>query len=60
LIDIRGTLIRGVMAPFITTGSTELIRTGYEVGFGERGSMGFGCTTVLLDGKTGTKPSPDT
>ena len=43
LIDIRGTRIRGVLAPFCVSGSTELMRIGYECGFGERGSMGFGC-----------------
>ncbi len=42
-IDIRGTQIRGVLAPFSVSGSTELMRIGYECGFGERGSMGFGC-----------------
>ncbi|MDI6828923.1 MAG: CRISPR-associated endoribonuclease Cas6 [Armatimonadota bacterium] len=43
LIDIRGTQIRGVFAPFRACGSPELIKIGYQCGFGERGSMGFGC-----------------
>jgi CRISPR-associated endoribonuclease Cas6 len=30
------------MAPLEVTGSPELIETGYEAGFGEKGSMGFG------------------
>lgn len=43
LIDIRGTKIRGVLAPFTAYGSVDLFRIGTETGFGERGSMGFGC-----------------
>ncbi len=47
LINIRGTQIRGVFAPFLAAGSPELIRIGYHCGFGERGSMGFGCVEVV-------------
>jgi CRISPR-associated endoribonuclease Cas6 len=43
LINVRGTQIRGVLAPFRAYGSPELIKIGYQCGFGERGSMGFGC-----------------
>lgn len=43
LVDVRGTQIRGVFAPFRTYGSPELVKIGYQCGFGERGSMGFGC-----------------
>ena len=32
----------GAFAPFTLTGSTELMRTGYECGFGEKNSMEFG------------------
>lgn len=41
-INFKGTDIIGFMAPFEATGSPELIGTGYEAGFGEKGSMGFG------------------
>jgi CRISPR-associated endoribonuclease Cas6 len=46
LTDIRGTQIRGILAPFTTTGSPALLQIGYHTGFGERGSMGFGCVDV--------------
>ncbi|MCK5504612.1 MAG: hypothetical protein KAJ10_05590 [Thermodesulfovibrionia bacterium] len=41
-INFKGTNIIGFMAPFEVAGSPELIETGYEAGFGEKGSMGFG------------------
>jgi len=41
-INFKGTNIIGFMAPFEVTASPELIRIGYEAGFGEKGSMGFG------------------
>lgn len=41
-INFKGTNIIGFMAPFEVTGSPELIEIGYEAGFGEKGSMGFG------------------
>ena len=41
-INFKGTNIIGFMAPFEVNGSTELIEIGYETGFGEKGSMGFG------------------
>lgn len=41
-INFKGTNIIGFMAPFEVTGKPELIEIGYETGFGEKGSMGFG------------------
>ena len=41
-INFKNTNIIGFMAPFEVTGSPELIEIGYEAGFGEKGSMGFG------------------
>ena len=32
----------GVQAPFVIAGDPDLIRIGYECGFGEKNSMGFG------------------
>ena len=36
----------GLNAPFTLKGHPELIRVGYECGFGEKNSMGFGMTEV--------------
>jgi len=41
-IQFKQTNIIGFLAPFTVIGSPELIRVGYEAGFGEKGSMGFG------------------
>jgi len=42
LIDFKGTKIKGIFCPFVAEGSRELIKVGYEAGFGEKNSMGFG------------------
>ena len=47
LTDIRGTKIRGWLAPFTVEGSVELIEVGYEAGFGSRNSMGHGMAELL-------------
>ncbi|MCL5792204.1 MAG: CRISPR-associated endoribonuclease Cas6 [Deltaproteobacteria bacterium] len=41
-INFKGTNIIGFMAPIEVAGNPELIEIGYEAGFGEKGSMGFG------------------
>jgi len=46
LVRVKDTQIKAVMAPFTVEGSVELIRFGYEAGFGERGSQGFGMVEV--------------
>ncbi|NYE58841.1 CRISPR-associated endoribonuclease Cas6 [Carboxydothermus ferrireducens] len=46
LIHYRDQKILGYLAPFTVEGSPELIAFGYEVGFGEKNSMGFGCVEV--------------
>lgn len=38
--------IIGMQAPFILNGNTELIKIGYQTGFGEKNSMGFGMAEV--------------
>ncbi|GAB4141300.1 MAG: CRISPR-associated endoribonuclease Cas6 [Ignavibacteriales bacterium] len=38
--------IVGINCPFNLTGDPKLIRTGYESGFGEKNSMGFGLAEV--------------
>ncbi len=45
-INFKGTNIIGFMAPFEVTGNPELIEIGYEAGFGEKGSMGFGMVKI--------------
>jgi CRISPR-associated endoribonuclease Cas6 len=50
LVDYKGTKIKGIMAPFVVRGSAELIEIGYEAGFGEKNSMGFGMVEVMGDG----------
>ena len=47
LIDFKGTKIRGVLSPFHVIGAPELIHVGYECGFGDKNSMGFGMVEVL-------------
>ena len=42
LVDFKGIKVRGVLCPFTVDGSRELVRVGYECGFGEKNSIGFG------------------
>ncbi len=37
----------GAFCPFVLTGSTELMRVGYECGFGEKNSNGLGMVEVV-------------
>ncbi len=46
LVDYKGIKIRGVLCPFRVVGSPELIRVGYECGFGDKNSAGFGMVEV--------------
>lgn len=41
--------VRGWLAPFTVEGSIELIKLGYETGFGARNSMGFGMAEISHD-----------
>lgn len=50
LVSYKGTQIKAIMAPFTVRGSPELIEIGYEAGFGEKNSMGFGMVEVVGDG----------
>ncbi len=43
-LDIK---IPAIMCPFTVTGSSELIKFGYECGFGELNSAGFGMVRVI-------------
>jgi len=42
LVDFKGIKVRGVLCPFDVDGSEELLRVGYDCGFGEKNSIGFG------------------
>ncbi|HBT39531.1 MAG: CRISPR-associated protein Cas6 [Thermotoga sp. 50_1627] len=48
LIDIRGIKIKGTVFPFKARGDSRLIKIGYEAGFGERNSLGFGMVAPLI------------
>ncbi len=39
----NGVNVKALEAPFIVTGDPELIKIGYQCGFGEKNSAGFGC-----------------
>ena len=47
LVDYKGVKIRGVISPFHVIGTPELIRIGYECGFGDKNSAGFGMAEVV-------------
>ena len=46
LISFNGIKILGYMIPFRVTGNPELIRVGYQMGFGNRNNCGFGMVKV--------------
>lgn len=46
LVDFKGIKIRGILCPFHVSGSVALIQTGYECGFGDKNSAGFGMVEV--------------
>ena len=46
LVDYKGIKIRGIMCPFRVSGNPALIQIGYECGFGDKNSAGFGMAEV--------------
>ena len=46
LVDYKGIKIKGIMCLFRVSGSPALIQTGYECGFGDKNSAGFGMVEV--------------
>ena len=46
LVDYKGIKIKGVMCPFRVSGSPSLIQIGYECGFGDKNSAGFGMAEI--------------
>lgn len=47
LLDFKGIKVRGVLCPFVAEGSSELMQVGYQCGFGEKNSTGFGMVEAL-------------
>ena len=43
------TKIKGCEAPFKIVADSELIKIGYDAGFGNGGSMGFGCVEIIIN-----------
>lgn len=46
LVDFKGIKIRGILCPFRVSGSPALVQVGYECGFGDKNSAGFGMAEV--------------
>jgi CRISPR-associated endoribonuclease Cas6 len=46
-IKIRDTFHRASLMKFVAEGDSALLRLGYEAGFGEKNSMGFGMVKML-------------
>ena len=46
LVDYKGIKIRGIMCPFRVIGNPALIQIGYECGFGDKNSAGFGMVEI--------------
>ncbi len=46
LVDFKGIKIRSILCPFRVSGSVALIQTGYQCGFGDKNSAGFGMVEV--------------
>ena len=51
LVNYKGIRIRGVVSPFHVIGAPELIRIGYECGFGDKNSAGFGMVEISKKGR---------
>ena len=49
LVDYKGIKIKGILSPFKARGDRELLEVGYEAGFGEKNSLGFGMVEVARE-----------
>lgn len=47
LFTVQGTKVKGFMGRFLAEGPSELLRLGYEAGFGERNAQGFGMVKLV-------------
>ncbi|WP_376790354.1 CRISPR-associated endoribonuclease Cas6 [Thermoflexus sp.] len=57
LVRIHDTDIRGWMLAFTVSGPSDLLRLGYEAGFGEHTASGFGMVTMARGQWGNTSPS---
>lgn len=46
VLKYKNTIIKGWMGKFRVSGNIELIKIGYDTGFGSKNSQGFGCVEV--------------
>lgn len=51
LIKFKEIFIKGFLIPFTVKGSSQLIKTGYDCGFGEKNSAGFGMVGNIKNNK---------
>lgn len=47
LVSIKDIKVRGCVFPFTAVGDPRLIKLGYEAGFGEKNSLGFGMVAAV-------------
>ncbi len=47
LYEVQGTKVRGFEVMFWAEGDTKLLKVGYEAGFGERNTQGFGMVKLV-------------
>ncbi|MEJ5229526.1 MAG: CRISPR-associated endoribonuclease Cas6 [Pseudothermotoga sp.] len=55
LVDIHGIKVKGSVFPFKAKGDSKLLKMGYEAGFGERNSLGFGMVAPVVSEKPNQK-----
>lgn len=53
LITYKSVQIRAAFAPFCASGSADLLRVGYECGFGEKNAAGFGMAEMIKNVRGG-------
>ncbi|MCS7188082.1 MAG: CRISPR-associated endoribonuclease Cas6, partial [Armatimonadota bacterium] len=47
LYEVQGTKVRGFEGRFWAEGNPELLKIGYDAGFGERNAQGFGMVKLV-------------
>jgi len=48
------TKVKGMLAPFLIKGTRRMLKFAWEIGLGERNSMGFGMWDIKRDKVNGT------
>ena len=51
LVEYKDQKIRGIICPFQVEGSEKLLKVGYETGFGDKNSVGFGMVDLRRSSK---------